>query len=236
MRTTRAIALVALIGAGVAMSGVRLDEPLRAAPAARRLSVPGTLPLTFERVLPGAYMARSRGYDVKISRDDVIVALAGGEAFAPARVRLSFPGGAPGVLVPEARLDARRTSPKPRRWVTGLRTYGRVRVSAIQPGIDVVFYGNDRELEHDVHVAPGACAEQFAMAFEGVDSVGLDASGDLVVSAAGRSLTLRRPAAYQDVNGARTPVAVGYVVRDHVARLVLGEYDRTLPLLIHPTP
>ena len=220
----------ALVCAGVAASGARLDEPLRAAPAAPRLEIPGALPLTFERAGAGAYLARSRGYDVRISREDVVIALAGGEALPAARVRLSFPGAVPGVLVPEARVGARRRS------FTSLGRYGRVRMSAIQPGVDVVFYGSDRQLEHKIYVAPGACADQFAMAFEGVDSVGREASGDLVVRAAGRHLTLRRPAAYQDVNGVRTPVAVEFVIRDLHARLVLGEYDRTRPLLVHPAP
>jgi hypothetical protein len=237
VRTTRATVFAMLVCAGVAMSGARLDEPLRAAPAARRISVPGALPLTFERVRADVYTARSRGYDVKISRGSVVIALAAGESLPAAQVRLSFPNAASGVLVPEARVRAQGYLQGRRpEWRRDLRTYGRVRLSALHPGIDIVFYGSDRQLEHDIHIAPGARADQFAMAFEGVDFVGRDASGDLVVSAAGRQLTMRRPAAHQDVNGARTPVAVEFDVRDHTARLVLGEYDRTIPLIISPAP
>lgn len=227
-----------LICAGVVMSGARLDEALRAAPATRRISPPGTLPLTFERVKAGVYTARSRGYDVRISRDDVIIALAGGEAVPAARVRLLFAGAAPGVLVPEARVQPAKAYPNPRsaQWRADLRTFGRVRMNAVHPGIDVVFYGSDRQLEYEVFVAPGGSPEQMAMVFEGADSVSRDASGDLVVSASGRQLTLRRPNAYQEVNGTRTSITAEYTVRDQITRVVLGQYDRTRPLVIHPAP
>lgn len=237
IRTARATLLAVLICAGVVMSGARLEEPLRAAPATRRISAPGTLPLTFERVKAGVYTARSRGYDVKISRGDVVIALAAGEALPSARVRLLFGGAAPGVLVPEARVQPTKAYPaRNAPWRADLRTFGRVRMNAIYPGIDVVFYGSDRQLEYEVFVAPGGSPEQIAMVFEGADSVSRDASGDLVVSASGRQLTLRRPDAYQEVNGTRTSIATEYIVRDQVTRVVLGQYDRTRPLVIHPAP
>ena len=237
-RATRAALFATLVCAGVVMSGARLDEALRAAPAARRITAEGTLPLTFERVKAGLYTARSRGYDVKISSEEVLIALAAGEALPPARVRWLFLDAAPGVLVPEARVDTRHPYLKARRrgWQPGLRTYGRVRMNAIHPGIDAVFFGSDRQLEYELHVAAGAWPHQIAMAFDGAESVGLDASGDLVISASGRQLTMRRPAAYQNVNGTRTSVNAEYAVRDQIARVVLGEYDRARPLIIHPAP
>lgn len=37
----------------------------------------------------------------------------------------------------------------PRRWVAGAQTFARVRYPAVDPGIDLVYYGNGRELEYD---------------------------------------------------------------------------------------
>ncbi|PZR71965.1 MAG: hypothetical protein DI537_47855, partial [Stutzerimonas stutzeri] len=47
------------------------------------------------------------------------------------------------------------------RYMTGERStqverFGKVRYSDVYPGIDVVYYGNQRELEYDFIVAPGA--------------------------------------------------------------------------------
>ena len=219
------------------MSGARLDEPLRAAPVARRVATSGTLPLAFERITPGVYMARSRGYDVKITTQDVVIALAGGEALASARVRLSFPGATPGVLIPHTPNETVTPFVRARaRWRPEQRTFARVRRQAVHPGIDVVFYGSDRQLEYEFVVAPGAQPDAIAMAFDGIEAVSRAADGDLIISTAGRQLTLRRPDAYQDVNGTRIAIAADFAIENQIARVVLGQYDGSRPLVIHPAP
>jgi hypothetical protein len=40
-------------------------------------------------------------------------------------------------------------------WRTNVPTYARVRYQAVYPGIDVIYYGNQGELEYDFVVAPG---------------------------------------------------------------------------------
>ena len=45
---------------------------------------------------------------------------------------------------------------KPDEWRTNIPTYARVRYRSLYPGIDLVFYGNNRELEYDLVVSPGA--------------------------------------------------------------------------------
>ena len=42
------------------------------------------------------------------------------------------------------------------RWRTGIASYARVRYKAVYPGIDVVYYGNQNDLEYDFVLAPGA--------------------------------------------------------------------------------
>src|ERR1035437_1313921 len=54
----------------------------------------------------------------------------------------------------------------------------------VYPGIDLVWYGNQRKLEYDFVVAPGADPKQIQVAYEGVESVGVDAGGDLGLRAA----------------------------------------------------
>ena len=48
----------------------------------------------------------------------------------------------------------------------GVPTFDRVAYSGIYPGIDVVFYGNQRELEYDIHVAAGADAGKVRLRLE----------------------------------------------------------------------
>src|SRR5262249_27148272 len=44
----------------------------------------------------------------------------------------------------------------PTQWHTNIPTYGRVAYHDVYPGIDLVYYGSDRQLEYDFIVAPGA--------------------------------------------------------------------------------
>jgi hypothetical protein len=44
----------------------------------------------------------------------------------------------------------------PQQWRINLSTYGKVWDEQIYPGIDLVYYGNQRELEYDFRIAPRA--------------------------------------------------------------------------------
>ncbi len=42
----------------------------------------------------------------------------------------------------------------PKKWQSGIPTYGKVSFANVYPGIDLVFYGNQRQLEYDFVIAP----------------------------------------------------------------------------------
>src|SRR5947208_3317185 len=46
---------------------------------------------------------------------------------------------------------------------------------AVYPGVDLVYYGDARQLEYDFLVAPGADPGQIALRFDGADAVAVDA-------------------------------------------------------------
>src|SRR5690242_755661 len=85
----------------------------------------------------------------------------------------------------------------PEQWRTNVPMYRKVRYRALYPGVDVVYYGTGRQLEYDFIVAAGASEKPIAMAFEGADRIGLDASGDLKLRTGGQEIRLRKPVAYQ---------------------------------------
>jgi hypothetical protein len=76
------------------------------------------------------------------------------------------------------------------------------------PGIDVVYYGNGRQLEFDFLVAPGADPGAIRMCFEGTQQPALEPNGELILQAeAGEEvLRLGKPGVYQLVNGKRRDV------------------------------
>ena len=59
--------------------------------------------------------------------------------------------------------------PDPRNWRTHVPNYRRVRYRNVYPGIDVVYYGNPRELEFDFVVAPGADPRRIRLTLDNPD-------------------------------------------------------------------
>jgi Beta-propeller repeat len=122
-------------------------------------------------------------------------------------------------------------------WHTGIRSFSRVRYSAVYPGIDVVYYGNQSQLEYDFVLAPGADPDAIRIQFDGADRLRVNSDGDLVVQAAGSQMVQRRPVVYQRDSSAagRREVATHYVLtgRNTVGFRVDG-YDRSSELVIDP--
>lgn len=124
----------------------------------------------------------------------------------------------------------------PARWRANVPNYARVRYAGVYPGTDLIYYGNQRQLEYDFVVAPGADPGVITLDFEGAEKVEVNAAGDLVLPVAGRSLELKLPSAYQMQNGARKEIAAAYVVHNaHQVGFKLGAYDPARELVIDPT-
>jgi beta-propeller repeat-containing protein/centrosomal CEP192-like protein len=123
----------------------------------------------------------------------------------------------------------------PAQWHRNVPHFARVKYRGVYPGVDLVYYGNQRQLESDYVLAPGANPGQIGLRIEGADNLKLDSQGDLVISTAVGEVLLRRPRAYQDHGGNRQEIAANYVQRD--ARLVgieVASYDSRQPLIIDP--
>ena len=88
----------------------------------------------------------------------------------------------------------------PKKWRSGITTYGKVKYQGIYPGIDAVFYGNQRQLEYDFVVAPGADPQQISLGLTGAEPR-LDADGNVVLKLADGDLALKKPLVYQNVAG-----------------------------------
>jgi hypothetical protein len=120
-------------------------------------------------------------------------------------------------------------------WRTDIASYRRVKYSEIYPGVDLVFYGNQRQLEYDYVVAPGADPQAIAFDVKGARKIAVDAHGNLVMSVVDGDVELQKPVVYQDVNGQRRLVAANYAVSaDHRVTFALGAYDKSQPLTIDP--
>jgi hypothetical protein len=116
-------------------------------------------------------------------------------------------------------------------WHTGIANYSRVRYHGVYPGIDVVYYGNQNQLEYDFVLAPGANPDAIRLRFGGDVQVSLTPGGDLALQSGGAQVLQKAPAIYQD----NRPIRGRYILlaRNQVG-FRLDRYDRTRPLVIDP--
>jgi hypothetical protein len=119
-------------------------------------------------------------------------------------------------------------------WHTNVSTYGKVRFIQVYPGIDLVYYGNQRQLEYDFVVAPGADTSRIRLAIQGASKVFLDRDGDAVLHSKDGEIHLRRPLLYQEVGGKKIHVDGGYMLKGRELRFRVSDYDRSRALIIDP--
>jgi hypothetical protein len=123
----------------------------------------------------------------------------------------------------------------PRKWRQNVANYGKVRYRNVYPGIDLIYYGNQGQLEYDFVVAAGADPNFIKLDFEGVSRMRVDGGGDLVLDIGDAEVRQRKALVYQEINGRRQEIASRYVLGDGgEISFKIGEYDRSQSLVIDP--
>src|ERR1051326_2293456 len=174
------------------------------------------------------YMARSGGYDLQLTDRGASFDL-GGQRVALQMVHANPQSKVEPLKPMEARTNyfvgARS------QWHTGIANYERVRYHGVYPGVDVVYYGNQGQLEYDFELQPGANPDAVRMEFKGADHLAITSAGDLAIYAGGVETVQKKPVIFQD--GRR--IAGHYTLEaPNEAGVVLDGYDPARPLVIDP--
>ena len=126
-------------------------------------------------------------------------------------------------------------SGEPNGWRTKIPTYARVRYRSLYPGIDLVFYGNNRELEYDLVVASGADPGQIKLAIAGARNIRIDGEGNLVLETPAGDVIQQKPKIYQRSGTTLKPVSGDYVLTaKNEVGFRLGSYNRRAAVVIDP--
>jgi hypothetical protein len=218
---------------------------------ARVLDSYGKLPLSFEVNQGQAdarvkFFSRTGGYSLFLTEDEAVLAFSGKKADH-------------GRAVPEAgavlRMTLRNTSPAarvtgldelpgttnyfigndPAKWHTNVPTYTKVKYESIYSGVDLVYYGNQRQLEYDFIVAPGADPHCIAFDLSGAKRIRQDKHGELVLKMADDEIRWHQPVVYQEKDGARQEIAARYTITDtNRVGFEVAKYDADRALYIDP--
>jgi hypothetical protein len=132
----------------------------------------------------------------------------------------------------------------PSKWHRNVPQFARVQYQSVYPGVDLVYYGNQGQLEYDFQVAPGSDPSQITLSFNGA-SARIDTAttsgnaGDLILATSNGDIRFRAPRIYQpatsplgkdvkEIAGAFRQLA------DNKIGFSVGAYDRSRELVIDP--
>ena len=135
------------------------------------------------------------------------------------------------------------------RWLRNVPHYETVRNKRIYPGIDVLYYLRDGELEYDLILAPHADARALGFEIQGADKVSISAAGDLLIEAGATRLLQKAPRIYQYIGAERREIDGGYRLANsppntgqapgspfatRKVELWLADYDAAHELVVDP--
>src|SRR5437879_7867608 len=233
------------------IAGPKLTKPARSAEAtqARLAENYGKVPLSFQdnqgQTDPRVRLiSRGNGYTLFLTGDEAVLALRSRQSSVVSQLHKTTDHGLRTTETLRMKLVGANRAAKvtalgelpgksnyfigndPKKWRTDVPTYGKVKYAGVYPGIDLVYYGNQRQLEYDFVVAPGADPKAIALKIENGKSKlearqskiqkpvlsaakgrksKIDSNGDLVVQAEGGEVRFHKPVVYQPTVDAANP-------------------------------
>jgi len=200
----------------------------------------GKLPLAFEANQGQSdsqvkFLSRGAGYSLFLTSADAVLALQpSAVSHRRSVLRMELLNANPNsVVTGQDELPGKSNyflGRDPKKWHREVRQYAKVRYANVYPGVDLVYYGNQHELEYDFVLQPGADPRAIRLGIKGQGKLRLE-HGDLVLT----DVRLRSPRVYQETNGIRQEVRGRYVITSkNKVGFRLGTYDRRRALVIDP--
>ena len=130
------------------------------------------------------------------------------------------------------------------KWRSSVPNYARVKYQNVYPGIDLVYYGSQGQLEYDFVVAPGADPGAITLEVAGQSfepskeqSLRIDSTGALVTGTGAGEVRFHKPVIYQTGDDTGQRIIIGGHYRLFAGNRVgfeIPAYDKTKTLVIDP--
>ena len=114
--------------------------------------------------------------------------------------------------------------------ITGVKSWTRIRLKEVYPGIDWVIYSQEGKMKYDFEVRPGADPSRIRMRYAGGVAMRLGENGALTVTTPLGELTEQAPVSFQD--GREIPSR--FVLKGGVLSLGFTGYNPSRPLVVDP--
>src|SRR6185437_1738796 len=122
-----------------------------------------------------------------------------------------------------------------RKWTTRVPIFTKVHYTQIYPGVDVVYYGNQEQLEYDLVLQAKVDPSVIRMGIRGANKISLDKSGNLLLKTGAGTVTLQKPFMYQMAAEGKKQVLGEYVLRAaNEVGFKVESYNKNAPLVVDP--
>jgi hypothetical protein len=222
-------------------AGTALVQP-DAAAQAQLSAAYGQLPLSFEankgQTDPRVnFLAQGAGYTAFLTHSGAVMELQHGNAGNVIAMKIvgANPASDPVGLDKQAGVSNYFAGKNSSQSHTNIANYASVAYGNVYRGINLVYQGDQQQLEYDFVVKPGASAGTIKLAFGGARGKSLDAAGNLVLHTSNGDVVEHAPVAYQTINGVVHSVASQFVLgRGGQVGFQVGRYDHDRALVIDP--
>jgi hypothetical protein len=210
------------------------------APSEQAASLDARLPLLFEQNVGQTnsqvrYLARCGRYQIYLTQNAAVLKVAGKKSDAVLRSTLRNANeNAPITGVDEQAGKTNYLLGSRSNWKSGVANFAAVKYEGVYPGIDLKYYGRDRQLEYDFDVAPLADPSVIALTIEGADKITTDKDGALLLKTAAGEVRWQEPLVYQESVAGRQVVSAAYRIDGNQISFKLGAYDHGKSLVIDP--
>ncbi|MBI5562582.1 MAG: SBBP repeat-containing protein [Deltaproteobacteria bacterium] len=237
---------IGLVSPGLAAEAAHKDAD-KSVDRLRVEEVYGKLPLYFIRNDGQAdkkarFYEQGGGHAIFFAGDGVYLHLAGGGTQA-GLVKLSLIGANKGAAISAVDEQAAKVNyfigNDPSKWHANVPTYQCVLYKDVYKGVDVKYYGNNRQLEYDIIVKPGADPKTVRFSYEGIKGLRVTPEGGLGIALSSGNIIQKRPYAYQEIGGKRVEVAARFAVEsgkdgEYAYGFDVASYDGQRELIIDP--
>ncbi|MGA8540741.1 MAG: SBBP repeat-containing protein, partial [Terriglobales bacterium] len=236
--------------------GAAVVAPDSRAPDSRKVQLAmAQLPLRFEPNQGQAdpqvkFMARGAGYGLFLTPDQAVLALHS-SAKKASFVHMQLAGANKAASIAGTdKLPGKSNyfiGNDPSKWRQNIPQFAQVEYNNVYRGVDLVYYGDQGQLEYDFRVAPGADTSRIALDFSGasariVAANGND-SGDLILATANGEMRFHAPRIYQPAaaasgnssSQAERAITGGFrQLAGNKIGFAIGDYDHSRELVIDP--
>ncbi|NIR87370.1 hypothetical protein GWO13_07300, partial [Candidatus Bathyarchaeota archaeon] len=124
---------------------------------------------------------------------------------------------------------------KEENWITNISTFDSIDLGEVFPNVDVRLKAHGNNVEKIFVIKPGGNPQHIRMSFDGIDSLQVGSSGDLLIRTETGAISMSEPVSYQYVDGQKKDIGVSYMVygtNDY--GFVVEDYNANYPLVIDP--